>query len=121
MTPATQLLTSAAALSLSCTLLLAQDPPQQPFRLNQWLDTPSNLRFSGSERIRYEGLDGQFRDNSTREVEDQAFSRLLLRADYTHEQWGATVEGIDARAWGTKADSFANTTTVNTLDVLQAP
>ena len=120
MTSATQLLTSATAFSLSCTMLLAQDPRQQPFRLNKWLDTPSNLRISGSERIRYEGLDGQFRDSSTRDVEDQVFSRLLLRADYTHEQWGATVEGIDARAWGTKADSFANTTTVNTLDVLQA-
>ena len=62
-------------------MLLAQDSPQQPFRLNKWLDTPSNFRISGSERIRYEGLDGQFRDNSTRDVEDQVFSRLLLRAD----------------------------------------
>lgn len=108
------------ALSLSSSALRAQDPPTQPFRLDQWLGTPGNFRISGSERIRYEGLDGQFRNTNTRDVEDQVFSRLLLRADYTHEQLGATVEGIDARAWNTKADSFANTTTVNTFDILQA-
>ncbi|MFT4844082.1 MAG: hypothetical protein ACJA0V_000386 [Planctomycetota bacterium] len=108
--------------------LHAQAQKPEPFRVNQWLNGPSYLKFSGSERVRYEGLNGQFRDNDnpvtlpngTREVEDQVFSRLLLRADYTRGKWGSTVEGIDARAWGTKANSFANTTTVNTFDVLQA-
>ena len=119
-TAAAQLLAAAAALSLCAPRLLAQEAPQGPFRLDEWLGRPANLRFSGSERIRYEGLDGQFRAGNTRDVEDQVFSRLLLRADYTRDNWGITVEGIDARAWGTKADSFANTTTVNTFDFLQA-
>jgi len=124
-TSAVQLLAGVTALSLSCSPLLAQDPPKpRPFRLDEWLGTPENFRISGSERIRYEGLDGQFRNfvpgRRTRDVEDQVFSRLLLRGDYTHDQWGATLEGIDARAWGTKDNSFANTTTVNTFDVLQA-
>lgn len=92
----------------------------EPFRLNRWLKSPDSVRVSGSERIRYEGLDGQFRASGTTNVEDQVFSRLLLRGDYTRGDWGATIEGIDARAWGTKANSFANTTTVNTFDLLQA-
>ena len=110
-------------LSLTSGLLAQEPAKQEPFRLNQWLDGPSYLKFSGSERIRYEGLNGQFRGTQaggTRDLEDQVFSRLLLRADYTRGKWGATVEGIDARAWGTAANSFANTTTVNTFDVLQA-
>ena len=110
-----------ASLPLLTGALLAQAPAkQEPFRLNNAIGGPSYLKFSGSERLRYEGLDGQFRNSGTRDVEDQLFSRLLLRADYTRDEWGATLEGIDARAWGTKTNSFANTTTVNTLDVLQA-
>lgn len=101
--------------------LLAQGPAKrEPFRLNKLLNGPSSVKFSGSERLRYEGLNGQFRTGGTRNLEDQLFSRLLLRADYTRGKWGATVEGIDARAWGTKANSFANTTTVSTFDLLQA-
>lgn len=123
-TAAAKLATTATALLLTPAALLAQDTfqaaPQGPFRLDEWLGRPVDVRFSGSERIRYEGLDGQFRAGPTRDVEDQVFSRLLLRADYTRDDWGVTVEGIDARAWGTKADSFANTTTVNTFDFLQA-
>jgi hypothetical protein len=119
-TATAQLLAAAAALSLCAPRLLSQEAQQGPFRLDEWLGRPANLRFSGSERIRYEGLDGQFRAGNTRDVEDQVFSRLLLRADYTRDNWGVTVEGIDARAWGTKANSFANTTTVNTFDFLQA-
>lgn len=119
-TSAAQLLAGVTALTLSCSPLLAQDPPKKPWRLDEWLRTPDSLRFSGQERIRYEGLDGQYRAGTTRNTEDQVFSRLLLRADYTRNDWGVTVEGIDARAWGTKANSFANTTTVNTFDVLQA-
>ena len=45
MNPATQLLTSAAALSLSCTLLLAQDPPQQPFRETSTAGRPTDTNY----------------------------------------------------------------------------
>lgn len=101
--------------------LFAQN--QEPFRLNRWMKSPDSLRVFGQERIRFESLDGQFRGTQatgTRDIEDQVFSRLLLQADYTRGDFGFTVQGIDARAWGTKANSFANTTTVNTFDVLQA-
>lgn len=108
-----------AASILSLTTLTAGLQAQEPWRLNNAIGN-ENFRFSGSERLRYESLDGQFRNNGTRNAEDQLFSRLLLRADYTRGKWGATLEGIDARAWGTEANSFANTTTVNTFDVLQA-
>ena len=97
-----------------------QNPPDQPWRLDAWLGTPDYLRVSGSHRTRFESLNGQFRTGSTRNTEDQVFHRTLLRADYSRMAWSATLEGIDARAHNTKADSFANTTTVNTFDVLQA-
>ena len=123
-------LVAIALTAFPCTLA-AQGPAQQnpakpnpsnpePWRLNNAIGSPSYLKFSGSERIRFEGLNGQFRNSGTRNLEDQVFSRTILRADYSRDQWGATLEGIDARAWGTQDDSFANTTTVNTFDVLEA-
>ena len=124
---ATSLLSVAPFTSALQAQLSPTQVPDEPWRLNRWLNPPDNFKFSGSERIRYEGLNGQYRangtgalPNGTREDEDQLFSRLLLRADYTRGKWGATLEGIDARAWGTKANSFANTTTVSTFDLLQA-
>ena len=107
--------------ALSAQAPTKQEPAkQEPFRLNNVLGGPSYLKVSGSERLRYEGLNGQYRNSTTRDNEDQIFSRFLLRADYTRDQWGATIEGIDARAWNTKANSFADNTTVNTFDLLQA-
>ena len=99
--------------ALSAQAPTKQEPAkQEPFRLNNVLGGPSYLKVSGSERLRYEGLNGQYRNSTTRDNEDQIFSRFLLRADYTRDQWGATIEGIDARAWNTKANSFADNTTV---------
>ena len=101
--------------------LVAQDPPKRPIRINDYLGTPDYLRVSGSHRTRFESLNGQFRaNNALRNTEDQVFNRSIIRVDYTRDGWGATVEGLDGRAFGTAANSFANTTTVNTFDVLQA-
>ena len=115
-------LLTAALLSLTFSpALLAQAPlEKEPLRLDNWIGGPEYLRFSGQHRTRFESLNGQFRNSGTRNSEDQLFNRSILRVDYTREQWGATLEGLDGRAFGTAADSFANSTTVNTLDVLQA-
>ncbi|MFK7741514.1 MAG: alginate export family protein [Planctomycetota bacterium] len=121
--PAPRRLAVASILSL-VTLTgtaLAQEPAREPLRLDRWLGTPDYLKVSGSHRTRYESLNGQFRNNTAlRNNEDQLFNRSILRVDYSRSEFGGTVEGIDARAFNTKDNSFANTTTVNTLDLLQA-
>lgn len=119
---AVQLLAGAAAfVTLSSTPLLAQDPPKkEPIRLDNWIGGPSWIKFSGQHRTRFESLNGQFRSSALRNTEDQLFNRSILRADIDTDSIDAVLEGMDARAFGTKADSFANTTTVNTFDVLQA-
>ena len=108
---------------LSAAPLLAQDPPKaekRPFRINDLLHTPDYLKVSGEYRLRYEGLNNQFRNSTTRNNEDQIASRALLRVDYRRGAWGASVEGIDGRMWNAKGNSFADNTTVDTGDLLQA-
>lgn len=110
----------ALSLGVLAAPALAQDPPKQPIRINDYIGGPDYLRISGQHRTRFESLNGQFRTGSTRDTEDQLFNRSTLSVDYTRNEWGATIEGLDGRAFGTRDDSFADTTTVNTLDVLQA-
>lgn len=117
-----QLGAAVLLLFVPLTSLRAQDPPKkQPIRLDDHLGTPAWLTVSGQHRTRFESLNNQFRANpALRNTEDQLANRSLLRVDYRRERWGATLEGIDGRMFGTHADSFADTTTVNTLDLLQA-
>lgn len=110
----------ASAVFLLASAALAQDPPK-PWRLDSALDTPESLTVSGQYRARFESLNGQFRASpALRNNEDQLASRLDLRIAYEHDHFGATIEGLDGRMYGTENNSFANTTTVNTFDVLQA-
>lgn len=118
--PTHPLTTLALCLPTLTAALYAQEPGRKPLRLDDWLTPSDQLKVSGQHRTRFESLNGQFRNSATRNTEDQLFERTLLRVDYRHEAWQATLEGLDARAFGTAADSFANTTTVNTFDVLQA-
>lgn len=111
---------SALSLGIFAGPALAQDPPKKPIRIDDYIGGPDYLRFSGQHRTRFESLNGQFRTGSTRNTEDQLHNRSILRVDYTRNEWGAVLEGLDGRAFGTHDDSFANTTTVNTLDILQA-
>jgi len=82
---------------------------------------PDWLRVSGSMRLRYEDLDGQFRANPALGERDNYFVlRTLLRMDADFDPLGVTLEGIDSRQEGADQGSQINTTIVNTLDILQA-
>ncbi|MCA8952400.1 MAG: alginate export family protein [Planctomycetes bacterium] len=112
------------ALAFASPAALAQDPPKpkpKPWRLDDVLGTPDYVKVSGSYRTRFESLHGQFRNSAAlRDNEDQVASRLLLRMDFMRDCWGVAVEGIDGRMFNTKNDSFANNTTVDTFDLLEA-
>jgi hypothetical protein len=103
------------------------DEPK-PWRLNEFLGSPSWLRVSGEQRTRYETLDNQFRfRNATANPPVQGFGNseddLALRTSFLIEAKGETVSGtfefLDARQYGIEANSFADTTMVNTADILQ--
>ena len=90
---------------------------------------PDWLSVHGEHRSRYETLNHQFRfrtPNATPPVQgysdtdDVLMLRTLLRLSAQGKEWSATLEGLDARAYGFEADSFVDTSMVDTADVLQA-
>jgi hypothetical protein len=103
------------------------DEPK-PWRLGPALGTPAWLKVGGSERLRYETLDNQFRfRNATANPPVQGFGnsedllnvQTLLRLDAVGDTFGATVEVLDARVYGIEDNGFADATLVNTADLLQ--
>lgn len=97
----------------------AEEP--QPWRLGTALELPDWLRISGSVRLRYEALDGQFRNSPQLSDNDGYFvSRTLLQIEADFDRFTATVEGIDSRQETADSGSFIDTTIVNTFDILQA-
>ncbi len=100
---------------------LVDPKPDEPWRLATALGLPDWLKISGSMRLRYESIDGQFRGNPARSDQDDYFMlRSLLRVDADFDRFGVTFEGIDARQEGADQGSQINTGIVNTLDILQA-
>jgi hypothetical protein len=75
--------------------------------------------FSGVQRTRYEALDPQFRagfDDS-----DKAFAlQTSLVFDWRRGSWHVGGEIMDSRSLGVDESSFANGTTTNTLEPIQA-
>ena len=113
MISAVQRIAGLTALSLSCSPLLAQQAPPQPFRLNDWIEGPSWVSFSGRHRTRFESLDKQFRAGARPEHEDQWFVRTSVRADMDWGTFGGTAELMDSRAWGDDPNRQASTAFVN--------
>ena len=120
MISAVQRIAGLTALSLSCSPLLAQQAPPQPFRLNDWFEGPSWVSFSGRHRTRFESLDKQFRAGARPEHEDQWFVRTSVRADLDWGTFGGTAELMDSRAWGDDPNRQASTAFVNTTDFVEA-
>lgn len=114
----------AAGLTLPCmsTALTAQDPPPpKPWRLDDAIGPPSWLKLSGELRERFESLNGQFRSSpALGSTQNDLYQRILLRADVDLDPFGATVEVQDGRGYLLGGNDFADTTTVDTFDVLQA-
>lgn len=110
-----------AVLAFSGAALSAQQEQQEPWRLDKALSTPDWLKISGEVRLRYEGIEGQFRANPRIASSDHYFvSRSILKAELDFDGIGAVVEGMDSRHYGAGTRSFMNTSVVNPVDFLQA-
>ena len=116
-----------------------QDPPAElaaakaaepkPWRLAPALGLPDWFKVSGSERVRYETLDNQFRFRSPNAVppgqgygdsEDVLALQTLLLLEARGDRFSAAFELIDARTYGIDDSGFADATMVDTADALQA-
>lgn len=105
---------AAAIFCLSSTLAAAA-----PWLLSDAMGASSWFSFKGEIRTRYETQDEQFR--AGREGSDQVLairSSLLMEADLAPAQ--ITAEILDARQFLADSGSALDTTTVNTLELLQA-
>lgn len=103
---------------------LAERDPSKPWRLQDELEAagaPDWLKVSGSIRLRYEGLDGQFR-GSSRLGNDQhgLFIKSLLKVSADFDTVAITAELEDGRQYFANRDDFLNTGIVNTVELLQA-
>lgn len=79
----------------------------------------SEFDISGSVRIRYEALDGQFRPGLP-DHDDGVFLRTTIAAEYRDAAgWRIGGELIDARAYAVDADSSTNASAVNALEISQ--
>lgn len=96
----------------------------RPWRLQHVLEdagAPEWLRMSGSVRVRYEGLDGQFRSAGRLDDEDHVFvMRTLFKLGADFEDFGIYAELEDSRHYGGDSGSSLSTATVNTVELLQA-
>ena len=90
----------------------------EPWRLQAALGLPSWLAVSGSQRTRFENLDGEFRGGRGGSNQSWAFQ---TRVDVTarKDAWRAGVEVIDSRLHDQPLDETPDTTNVNALELLQ--
>ncbi len=77
------------------------------------------FEFSGAQRTRYETLDPQFRAGFSNSDQAVALQTAVV-FDWRHEAWRIGGEIMDSRSYGVDAGSFANGTTTNTLEPVQA-
>lgn len=96
----------------------------RPWSLQRELDRaggPEWLEVSGSVRLRYEGIDGQFRAAGRLDDQDHVFVlRTLLKIAADFETVAFTVEGQDSRQYGGNFGSALGTSSVNAAELLQA-
>jgi hypothetical protein len=89
------------------------------WRLNKVLELPGWLSLSGTHRMRFENLDGQFR--AGRDGGDQVFVfRTLLLAEVKLQDFEFGMELEDSRAQLADSDTPLSTSIVNPLELLQA-
>jgi hypothetical protein len=82
-------------------------------------DDAGGFDFSGVQRTRYETLDPQFRAGF--DGSDKAFAlQTSLVFDWRRGSWHVGGEIMDSRSLGVDESSFANGTTTNTLEPIQA-
>lgn len=81
--------------------------------------TENGFDFGGAQRTRYETLDPQFRAGFS--DSDQAVAlQTTLVFNWRHDAWLVGGELMDSRSYANDTGSFANGTTTNALEPLQA-
>lgn len=95
-----------------------------PFRLQNVLrdgGAPAWLRISGQIRLRYEGIDGQFRTAARLDDTDHLlFLRTLLKVEADLDAVLFTLELQDSRHFGGNRKSALDPGSINTVELLQA-
>lgn len=107
------------ALVTPATRASADAESEGPWRLSRAAALPDWLAISGTQRTRYETLDGQFR--AGREGGDQMLAfRTTLQAELNRDASGFVAELVDSRQALADRGSPIDTSMVNTLELLQA-
>lgn len=97
----------------------AQGDSPTPWRMSRALDLPHGWEVSGSHRVRYETLDGQFRQGL--QGGDQMLAlRTLLRLEAGTDRFGLGAEWQDSRQALADTGTPLDTTMVNAVELLQA-
>ncbi len=86
--------------------------------LHEALGAPTALKLSGSHRLRYEALDGQFRPSG--QSEDTVSLRTILIGEYDFGSVRVGAEMFDSRIYGAKPGGAITANDVNALEVVQA-
>lgn len=106
----------------ACTFALqapARAEEASPPTLQAAIGNPDNLKVSGSIRVRYEALDGQFRPGF--DAKDDLWSiRSTLFAEWNGGPIRIGGEIFDSRAYDTDVGSVLTTGEVNTFELVQA-
>ena len=79
----------------------------------------AGFEFSGAQRTRYETLDPQFRAGFSNSDQAVALQTTLV-FNWRRDAWQVGGEIMDSRSYGNDSGSFANGTTTNTLEPIQA-
>jgi len=107
------------ALVTPATRAAAGAESQGPWRFSRAAALPEWLAIGGTQRTRYETLDGQFR--AGREGGDQMLAlRTTLRVEVSGDASGFVAELVDSRQSLADAGTPIDTSMVNTLELLQA-
>ncbi|MDH4383812.1 MAG: alginate export family protein [Caulobacter sp.] len=110
---------SRSLLAVCSLLALPAIAQADPWRVKTAAEMPDWLTVSGSGRLRYETLDGQFRP--ARDGGDQMSSaRTAVLAEARFNPVTIGVEVLDARILEADTDVTAGTSEVNALEVIQA-
>ncbi len=113
---------TAITTAISAAPALAQpvQPRPQPLSSeNRKPDDGDSLTLSGSLRVRYELLEGQFRPGLPPR-DDAITVQTAIVADYRSGPWRLSAELIDARAYLIDAPGAVTTSEVNTLELSRA-
>lgn len=113
-----RLFVALAMAGLACQMP-ARAGEAAPPTLQAAIGNPENLKVSGSVRVRYETLDGQFRPGF--DARDDLWSiRSTLFAEWNGGPIRIGGEIFDSRAYDTDAGSVLTTGEVNALELVQA-